>query len=241
MNSKAKYFVILSIVLFSSEVFSQTDIGNQFTQIHGGTYVNLPSQAFKTISIDDAEVRGNRFWDAQWSSAAVQMKQGWAKIKEAKLDLYGHDVLIRQKNGEEVMVSKGTIKKIAFYDRKDTSKIVAVFELIATKEDGSDSLTYGQILNQGTIQVVKKVKFDVMQRNYDPMVGKPEVKLFSSAHYFVARQGKLAKAQLTKPKLLSILRSTKPYKEWIKENKLKSEEDIVAFLAFSDKQKTSSQ
>jgi len=169
----------------------------------------------------------------------IERKRKLDKVRSAKLDLFADEIHVLNEKGVEVVATKGLVKKIAYYDRDDTATIAAFFQTIATRKDKSDSLGYVQVLNDGDMQIVKKIRFRVFQDRYDPIMAKHDIRLSALTRYQVANKGELATEDLTKSQVILFMRGLKHYREWIRSHPLKSEEDIIAFLNYHQRQEKS--
>lgn len=187
----------------------------------------------KNSLVDYKDIRGNCFWNKDWSPAVVTLKGGYAvKLPNAKLNLYTGEIHYLDKTNQELSAGKGLIPKVVFYDRADTSKVEGVFQIYG---DINNSASFIQILNEGKVQLYKLTEVTLAKKAYDPMVGKDEFRFASSSKYFINDKGTLKPIKgIRKASVLSVISSTEEIENWLNanNNKLKSEEDVISFLAF---------
>lgn len=200
----------------------------------GETRINYGSVIFKRVEqIDYSDIRGNCFYNKEWAPASLRMNKDWVKVRNARLNLYTNEVSVLDDKGKELVIKKWIVDKILFYDKIDSTKIKAVFQKLKNVIS-SDSLWYGQVLNSGSIQLIKKTKIELIRDKYDLSLGRHEFRFLSTSKYFISHNGELSLVGLSKKKLFSTVTSTGEYEKWLasNNNKLKTEEDIIEFLNF---------
>lgn len=185
-----------------------------------------------TYKLDYSDVRGNCFWDKDWNQAILLLSSNKAvKLSRVKLNFYTNEVHYIDNTGKELIAQNG-IKKIIFYDRKDTSKVAAVFQfLFGFKIGNVDS--YAQVLNDGKIQLLKRTEVILVKKDFDQMAGKSELKFISEFHYYISEKQNVSPLKnINKTNLFSIIKLLKEDEAWLKENKnkLKNEAQVISFL-----------
>jgi len=183
--------------------------------------------------LDYSEVRGNCFWDSEWNPAILILKGGKGfKLHSVKLNFYTNDIHYLDNKGAE-LVAQSSVKNIVFYDRKDTTKLKAVFQrLEGFKVKDIDS--YAQLLVEGKIQLLKRKEVKLI-KNKDTMLDHPDLKFVSDTFYYIEENGNLTRlTTINKSNLFSIIKTTDDDETWLKtnKNKLKNEAEVTAFLTF---------
>lgn len=181
--------------------------------------------------IDYSDVRGNCFWDSEWNPAILILKSGKGfKLPNAKLNLYTNDVHYLDNKGAE-LVAQNKVQNIIFYDRKDTTKLKAVFQQLAGFKI-KDIDFYVQLLVDGEIKFLKRKEVK-LTKSKDIMLDHPDLKFSSDIHYYIDENGELTLLKsISKENLFSIIKSTQEDEDWLRENKnkLKTEAEVIAFL-----------
>ncbi|MBS1506127.1 MAG: hypothetical protein JSS79_05740 [Bacteroidetes bacterium] len=188
----------------------------------------------KADKLEYSDVRGNCFWESDWSPAVLIIKNGKGiKMPQVKLNFYSNEVHYTDPKGTEYTATIEQIRKILIYEKNDTSKIRAVFMPFASFNPRSKG--YAQILSDGKIIFLKKTTTELVKDKYDPMLGKSEVRFVSTTDYFLIQNRVLAPLKkLNKQSLMENISPAESDELWLKENKnkLKSEEEIAAFLNY---------
>ncbi len=199
-------------------------------------YNNPAAIGQKTVqNLTYSDVRGKCFWDNDWNPGILILKGGSVvKMSNVKLNLYTNDIHYLNREGVELVAQTGQVKKLILFSNQDTTKAVAVFHSLAGTGSNKGEVFY-QILNDGKIQLLKRVTVNLRKKDYDPSVGKAEYRFASDTDYFLKDDSGLNLLKgLNKSAVLDIIKPTDATDQWLSshKNKLKSEEDVVAFLAF---------
>jgi len=183
--------------------------------------------------VDYSEIKGKCFWNDDWSPAILVMKIGGAvKLKKVKVNLYSNDIHYKNDAGAEFVTQLGIVK-VLMLSPGDTTKIAAIFQSL-TGLYGTSEQSFGQVLNDGKTQLIKKVTVKLDKRT-DPVTSKSEYQFNSFTNYYILENGNATLMRsINKTSLLSILKATNAADEWLKanKNKLKSEADAIAFLDY---------
>jgi len=206
----------------------------------GSVKFNNPALIGEKGKVDYSEIRGNYFWDNQWSPGILVLSNNSAvKLRKVRMNLYTNEVHYIDNKNVELAANNSIVKKVLLLDRKDSTKVTAVFENFASyKTRGIES--FAQVLNQGKAQLLKRVTVTVKKGEYDVMMGKSELSFVWTTDYFILNDGKITLLKrINKEGLFSILEPNDEYEAWLKstKNRLKSEEDLLAFLTFYNTQK----
>jgi hypothetical protein len=181
--------------------------------------------------VDYSEVRGNCFWESEWNPAILIVKGGKAfKLQSAKLNLYTNDIHYLDNKGNE-LVAQNKVQNIVFYDRKDTTKLKAVFQHLAGFKI-KDTDFYAQLLVEGKTQFFKRKEVK-LSKSKDVMLDHPDLRFNSEVHYYIEENGNLTLLKsISKENLFSIINAREEDEDWLKvnKNKLKNETDVIAFL-----------
>jgi hypothetical protein len=187
-----------------------------------------------TNKVDYSEIRGNCFWDKEWNPAILVLKNGTAiKLRKVKLNFNTNDIHYIDNKGTELVAQNG-FKKVFFFDRNDTTKLLAVFQsLVGFKVNDVDA--YAQLLTEGKIQLLKRTKATLIKGEEDPMLGRPDLKFITETQYYLEEGSSISQLKtINKASLFSLIKPTNEDETWLKanKNKLKNESDIVAFLTY---------
>lgn len=180
------------------------------------------------------ETTGTCYWKEDWSPALLILKDGRrAKIKSVKLNFYTSEVYFQMMDGKEAVAKNTILKSLTFLDTKDTSKIVAHFEVLSLDFKTKDS--YYQVLNSGKAQLLKHTKIVLHKSDYDPLRGKTDMSYDSEIEYVIKHEDTFSRLKaLNKSSILPVLRSSSDIDRWLADNKnkLKNESDVIAFLSY---------
>jgi len=184
--------------------------------------------------LDYSEIRGNCFWNKDWSPAVLILKNGkGVKLKKVKLNFYTNNVHYLDDNGSE-LVAQNSLKNIIFFDRKDTSKLIAVFEGLAGFKI-KDVDVYAQILSDGQTKFLRRTQVTLIKKDNDPMLGHPDLKFESETHYYIEDNGNVKRLKnINKENVFSIIKTSEEDEVWLKsnKNKLKNEAEVIAFFTY---------
>jgi hypothetical protein len=235
-----KMISILAVLFFSLSACAQM----QSLDVNGaamGGYGTVRFNDFSAIGqkkgnvVDYSEVRGRCFWDNEWNPGVLVLKGGNAiKLKNIKLNLYTNEVHYLNIQGTELVAQPGQVKKIVLFSATDTMRTIGIFESFFSKEKNKED-GYFQLLADGKIQFLKKTTVHLNKQKYDPMLGKVEFKFVPDTQFFLRKDNALNPIKkLNKSSLLSVVGSNSESEKWLtsNQNKLKSEEEVVQFLAF---------
>ena len=233
--------MIIAALLFTKLLSAQTltiDINEASKGPNPGMIMITNTSAIgdkkaKGLTYDDVE--GTPFWDEHWNSALLYFKSGAIyKLPKAKLNLYTTEVHYENDKNGELVAETSLIDKIVFLNSKDTSKILAVFAVLPDFVDSKPAGFY-RVFNNGAYQLVLLQKNLVKVSPFDPLTGKNTTSFFTKSYYSLYNKGKIIPLKaLDKSSILSAIPSNANLEPWIKnsKNKLKSEEDIIAFLNY---------
>jgi hypothetical protein len=237
-----KFYIIYFLSLINVLAFSQTA-----TLMTNGIAVGSPNGVIRifdpiteaqrkfSTTEDLAEVRGSHFWDNEWSQAMIVLQDGrQARLKRVKLDQYTSEVHFIQNNSSVELIAKhGIIKQVAFFDRKDSTQIKAVFEVLILEPKTIDS--YCQVLNSGKKQLLKRTIVKVEQDGRHSAISAPDTRFVPKIDYYLRDGLEVTNIKgINKNSVGSVIPLTNEEKEWLSshKNKLKNETDLVDFLNY---------
>jgi len=233
---RLSFLSLLVVSIYCSAQQQTFDMAN--TTVGSMGYVRFNNYAALGQKNDDkldySEIRGSCFWDSEWNPAILILKSGkGVKLNKVKLNFYSNSVHYLDDNGAE-LVAQNSLKNIVFFDRKDTLKLIAVFEGLAGFKI-KDLDAYAQILADGQTKFLKRTEVTLVKKDNDPMLGHPDLKFVSDTHYYIEESGSIKRLKnISKESLFSIVKPTDEEEIWLKanKNKLKNEADIIGFMAY---------
>jgi len=228
-------FVLVFLVAFSHAQSPTLDVSGTGVGSTGAVRFNDPSTIGKTVKPDVTyeDVRGRYLWDNDWHAGVLMLKNGGKfPLDKIRLNLYTQDVHYIGKDGIERVADKPLVRTVVLFGR-DSAQILATFRLVTAF--GAKTNELYQQMNSGELQLLKKVVSHVNKKQYDPSVGKTEYRFVAETTYYLLSKGKFtALDALNKNAVNATMPFDKEAEEWLgsHKNKLKSEEDIVAFLDY---------
>jgi hypothetical protein len=190
--------------------------------------------------IDYSNISGSPFWSADWNMALLFLSENSAvKKNKVKLNFFTGEVHYMDEAGQELAAQTGLVKKIIFFDNKDTSKIAAVFQTFTdinkkTVYNTEIEQPFCQVLNIGKVELLKLTLVTQRQAVNVPL-GKTVYSFHSNESYYLVKDNIVSPLKnLNKENILTPLTSTPAVEEWLtaNKNKLKNEKDVINFLAF---------
>ena len=200
----------------------------------GTPFNNYPAISKKNAEeLEYSEIRGNCFWDKEWHPALLLFKMGGdVKLKNVKLNLYTNNIHYINNAGAELVAVTNTTK-IIFYDKKDTTKVTAIFQRFASFTEKHKE-SFIQVLAGGEIQLAKNYIVS-LSKEFDPAYSRSKYRFRTKTRYLIINHGDVSPLKsINKASILSIIKPSMKQKEWLQSNnnKLKTETDAIAFLTF---------
>lgn len=234
------------IIIFSAICFSAFGQGkdgaplpaNQGTNLNNNNVVgwnNVPLSLTKE-NVPLTDVKGERFWNQDWLQARVIMKNGAVyTIRKAKLNLHSQSVHYMNEKGIE-LAARGGIKGIIFLSPNDTSKLGS-FSVVSSPDanKGEVNEVFAQVLADGKIRFLKATTVKLVKRETDPLLAKTEWMFEPREMYLIEENGKTQElTSISKSRIYEVVAEQNGDKDWLKNqnNKLKKEDDVVAFIAY---------
>jgi hypothetical protein len=230
--------IVLAAVMSSSHAMAQLAVGQNDIGTHGMIYkYNDPSKIGSTKAVKPGDVHGNYFYSKDWHRALVVMKPGNNYVlKAAKVNYFTNQIHYPGTDTDtEMAVGINNVRRLLLYsnDPADSTSIVAMFDILPNFETKSDF--FYQVLNDGDIQLLKGTTVATNKMAVDPMTNRESYYVYTKQTYFIRRDKALKPLKsLSKSSVFEIVPDTFTGKEWLTahKNKLKKEEDVIAFLMF---------
>jgi hypothetical protein len=182
-----------------------------------------------------SDVAGNCFWKKEWTPAVLVLRSGkTVKLKNVKLNFYSNDVHYLDAKGSE-LIAQSKINKVIFTDPTDSLKTAGIFRFEpGHKIKGTDFFV--QVFNEGKVQLLKRVEVKIIKRDSSPMqADRVDLKFLSDESYYLGRDGNLLPLKkISKKNIFELIKVTSEDAKWLtdSQNKLKNEEDAIAFLNY---------
>lgn len=241
-----KIVALLIVVFLSQHTFAQSSWAKQFTldlslpsdlgsvkQYDPNLIQNYVSK--NTIYLTYKDIDGSAFWKDDWQKAYMYTQAGnIILLDKAKMNLYSGELHYLTEDGKELVTETTAVAKVVFMQKKDPSKVDAVFAVLANYVDNKPA-AYFKVFNSGNYQLILLEQRKVKTSPYDPIQGKVVSSFYATNHFAIYNNGKMTPLKdLDKATLLNMLPSNNTYETWLKEhkNKLKNESEAVAFLQY---------
>lgn len=223
-------------VLFCVAQLQTLDVTGAGSGAYGSVKYNDPMTigSKKAAKINYSEIRGKYFWDDNWKSGFVVLKNGKAvKLENIKLNFYTNEVHYIDNLKVELAVEVALLKGVILFSGKENDTTKFTFKVyLGLIEDNQAHLF--QVLNQGKVQLLKFTSVILRKGDYDAMMGKNDYSFISSKKYFVGTSNRIKPlSKISKTSLGAALDiPVSEIEEWIKNNKLKGELDVIEFINF---------
>jgi len=185
--------------------------------------------------IEYSDVSGNCFWKKDWTPAILVLRNGkTVKLKNVKLNFYSNDVHYLDAKGNE-LIAQSKINKVIFTEPTDSLKIAGLF-LFEPGYKVKSTDFFVQVLSEGKVQLLKRVEVKIIKRDNGPMqADRVDLKFLSDESYYLGRDGNmLPLRKISKKNISDLIKVTPEDEKWLtdSQNKLKNEEDAIAFLNY---------
>ena len=191
------------------------------------------------------KIKGSPFLFDEWKSATLYHANGKSfGVYQAKLNLATQEVHYKDSKGQE-LADNGSIAKVVFEEASlEGTTYIALsnnFEEINRNYPGSKR--YALEMNPGEFSLLKVYGRTVAQG--DSLFGTLKRYYFTDKiDYYLKINNRIEKLKrLGEDEILPFLPGLSSYRVWIKANKMRlsKEEDLVKFLSYYNKQRSSSQ
>jgi hypothetical protein len=185
--------------------------------------------------VKDEDISGSPYFDEQWNRAIIVLQNKEAvKVNKLKIDLYRNEVHYVDSLGIELVAISSVIKKVFVLDKKDSSKVKAVFQQIVGV-DGNSATAFVQVLNNGKTALLKYTHVTVFDKGFDAIAGKNNYSFIAKATYCVLNKDVVTPIKsLDKSNVLAAVTPLAGTEGWLKDNKnkLKNETEIVNYFNY---------
>jgi hypothetical protein len=232
---------VYSILVFVAVLLCCRHASAQLVQNDIGTHSMILNSSTKSVKVDKQymNVQGKYLWDKDWHRAAVQMKPGNIfRLKAIKVNFLTNE-LHYPEGADEMAVPVDNMKRIVMFSNDtggDTTKIDATFLVLVDPADKNKKQVLFELLTNGNIQLLKQTKVGTNKMRVDPIVGQSETILFyQSLTYYIKRGDTMTPLKgLNKSTVMGAVPEAEANNDWLSanKNKLKKEEDVVAFLTY---------
>jgi hypothetical protein len=237
-----KIIILLSIVFISNFSFGQwqqskidLSFPNESVPLKQNDPNLLENLAKNNSKLTYSDIEGTAFWKEAWQKAYMYTQAGnIILLEKAKMNLYSGELHYISATGTELAVETSAVSKVVFMQAKDSTKMDAVFAVLANYVD-SKPVAFFRVFNTGKYQLVLLEQKKVKTSPYDPFQAKAISSFYSNYNYALYNNGEiLPLIDLNKSSVLSNLPSSAGYENWLKEhkNKLNNKADVVSFLNY---------
>lgn len=234
--------ITLAVLFFAGSSYAQNgqfDVNLEGFSSFGSVRLNnlsvLGGGAVSDFNYSD--VRGSAFWDEHWNTAMFYTSTYSILVGAVKLNLYNNEIWYQDDAGKTWAANPGVVKKIVFYKAKDTSTIVTKFIYLQSIGEGPNHFV--QVLNDGQTQLFKLANIKLYKGTADVLNGKEEFGFMNKPDYYLFHNHEIKKLKsLAKDEVLPVVQPTTGDAAWLKQNsnKLKNENDFIAFFNYYNKQ-----
>lgn len=191
------------------------------------------------------KIKGSPFLYEDWKTATLFHASGKSfGVYQVKLNLATQEVHYKDGNGQE-LADNGSIVKLVFEESnpEGTSYFSCYNNIDEINQNYSSSKHYAMELNQGEVSLLKVLKRTVAQG--DSLFGTLKRYYFTDkTDYFLKVGNRIEKIKrLGEDEIIPFIPGGNSFQGWVKANKLRlsREEDLVKFLKYYNKQRSSTQ
>lgn len=234
-----KVFLALVLLYTSSSAVAQLQYVDVNSNNNMVRFLDPTTKGKPATDVSYKDVDGKYLWSEDWYPARVIMKVGKeSKLTAARINLYTNDIHFTE-NGKEMSAQTNKVKRIILYSNKPSdSTVVATFESYVNPGTHSEGLF--EVMNNGPIQLLKRVSVIVKKQGYDALTNKDRYAFMSSTDYFIHNGSTLKELKsLGKSSVIEAIPEASSGEEWLSahKNKLKKPDDIVEFLNYLNESK----
>ncbi len=235
-------FVTAALVVYTSS--AQTSI-NIFASAKGQAEYASPSALGYKLDADSVgygDIKGSPFWKNDGGPAIVFLQDGRpVKADKVRLNFYTNDVHYKFANGPELVAKPGTVKQIVFLKSSDSVTVVADFQSFKDIRSAynPNEAPFCQVLNEGQVKLLKLVSVN-LDKKFDFVAGKMQSVFFSQVEYYLSKDNMVfAVKKISKENILAFVIPEDDTENWLTahKNKLRSENEVIAFLEYYNKSK----
>jgi len=193
-------------------------------------------------SVDYGDIKGSPFWKNEGGPAIVFLQDGRpVKAEKVRLNFYTNDLYYKCGSGPELVAKTGTVKQVIFLKSSDSVTVVANFQSFrdARSVYNPNEAPFCQVLNDGPVKLLKLVSVN-LDKKFDFVEGRMQSVFFSRVEYYLLKHDMVfAVKKFSKDDVLAYVVPDTDTDSWLAahKNKLKSESEVIAFLAYYNKGK----
>lgn len=234
-------FCLIIIFCLAKGLVAQTAY-NVVSTPNGLQYANPSALGEKNAdSVGYADFKGSPFWKEEWMPAVFILNGGSAvKVEKARLNLYTNDVHYISPGGQQLVAATGNVNRIYFLGTgDDTGHVKAVFERFTDVKSKYNVIEapFCQVLNSGKVQLLKLISV-TLDKKMDLSVGKEQYSFQQTEDYYLLKDAIFFQVKkLNKDNVMAFVIPDADTDNWLQtnKNKLKSEKEVLAFLAYYNK------
>ena len=115
----------------------------------------------------------------------------------------------------------------------NSTKILGVFKSFADSSS-SAKLSFYQVLNEGSIELLELKKLAIKEKEYNPMTGSNEHAFIMKESFAISNNNDIVSVKLNQSSILPVIKPCADAYQWLKQNnnKLKSVNDVISFLNY---------
>lgn len=231
-----KALLVFCLTVVCSSTFAQLQsLDAASTTVAGGGVVrfnNFAEMGSTGEKYSYSDIRGTCYWKEEWKPATVVLKGGKThNLLKAKLNFYTNKIHFVNDQGVE-LVLENNVKKISFYNFGDTAKLATFYELSGFQSNGMN--VFAQLLVDGKFRVYKRTEVELVKKQADPMLGRPDLKFSSNEIYYIQFGNEFKPIKgLSKNAVFSAVKPLDQDEAWLKanKNKLKNETDLILYFS----------
>jgi hypothetical protein len=189
--------------------------------------------------INYSDINGSPFLHDEWLLADLYSDNNQKWHVKSKLNLVTGEIHFLPDSGaEELAVPAGLIRSFVFFQNAIADSTSGFFTLQATDRDAGTANDYIQVLNHGTLQLLKRTRRQIMKAP-NSLQAKPYYYQENQAYFLRSNQQMLALKRLSEDQILPNLTGVAGLDKWISDNKInfKKEPDIVRLLNYYNSSK----
>ena len=186
----------------------------------------------KGVRLDYLDIRGNCFLYEDWEPAVIKLlNKSSVKFSRLKINLYTGQVHYFGSNNVEMVSGLKLVDAIFFVNSQDSTKISK-----SIKKMIFENYEYlFQVLTTGKYELLKRTTVTLFKGEYDVSKARNDYRFIRKNDYFLFFDGRLKKIEeLNRENLASLLPIDENSDKWLKQNKnkLKNEDQLLAFLSY---------
>jgi hypothetical protein len=224
---RATFTVCTALLLNTAAAFAQQGNSSPVT-LNGQTQsIQFHNAQGLLIPVTYPNVQGTAYWKDDYTAAYLVLAENKSVDRiPAKMDLYKQQVQVYlEDNHQEAVFSKGTVRRVIFYDTLDGLSRQRTFQLGFPAIDEQDSLSFYEVLTPGKATLLHYRYERLGRKKVDFSVDYVDC-FYPEERKYVLVNGQMKKLKKNNVNLLDILSDKKQeLMGYIKEKHLNVEED----------------